>query len=328
MSPAEIPTELVALQRSDVLVLSDVSVDSLSSEQLQHIENYVHDLGHGLVVIGGRRAYGPGGYTDTVLERALPVEMTPRERKDAVAIVFVLDTSGSMANYVGARQKIQLAIEGVRTGIRNLDEEDTAGILGFNTDVHLISDLTSNHSALISAVSKLRPTGGTTKIKDATEKAYEMLKANEAKQKHIVLLSDGKSDGVESALLELAGRIAEARISITAIAIGDANKQLLTQVAETGGGRVVSVQNLQQLPTVLTEAVRETRRYIVQEPFQPVIVVPSEPIVEGIGTPPQPSRLCLNNGEGGRTGFHPFAQRRTYPGRLEFWIGEINRVDI
>ena len=287
MSPAEMPTELVALQRSDVLVLSDVSVDSLSSEQLQHIENYVYDLGHGLVVIGGRHAYGPGGYTDTALERSLPVEMTPRERKDAVAIVFVLDTSGSMANYVGARQKIQLAIEGVRTGIRNLDEEDVAGILGFNTDVHRISDLTSNHSVLITAVSKLRPTGGTTKIKDATEKAYEMLKANEAKRKHIVLLSDGKSDGAASAFLQLAARIAEARISITAIAIGDANKQLLTQIAETGGGRAVFVQNLQQLPTVLTEAVRETRRYIVQEPFQPVIVVSSEPVVAGIGTPPQ-----------------------------------------
>ena len=287
MSPAEMPTELVALQRSDVLILSNVSVDSLSSEQLQHIENYVQDLGHGLVVIGGRRAYGPGGYTDTALERALPVEMTPRERKDAVAIVFVLDTSGSMANYVGARQKIQLAIEGVRTGIRNLDEEDVAGILGFNTDVHRISDLTSDHSALISAVSKLRPTGGTTKIKDATENAYEMLKTSNAKRKHIVLLSDGKSDGAESAFLELASQIAEARISITTIAIGDANRQLLTQVAETGGGRAVFVQNLQQLPTVLTEAVRETRRYIVQEPFQPVIVVPSEPIMAGIGTPPQ-----------------------------------------
>ena len=192
-----------------------------------------------------------------------------------------------MANYVGARQKIQLAIEGVRTGIRNLDEEDVAGILGFNTDVHRISDLTADHNALISAVSKLRPTGGTTKMKDAIEQAYAMLKANNAKRKHIVLLSDGKSDGAESAFLELAAQIAEASISITTIAIGDANKQLLTQVAETGDGRAVFVQNLQQLPAVLTEAVRETRRYIVQEPFQPVIVVPSKPIVAGIGIPPQ-----------------------------------------
>ena len=287
MSAAEMPTELVALQRSDVLILNNIPADAFSSEHRQHLENYVHDLGHGLVVIGGRRAYGPGGYTDTALERTLPVEMTPRERKDAVAIVFVLDTSGSMANYVGARQKIQLAIEGVRTGIRNLDEEDVVGILGFNTDVHRISDLTSDHTTLISAVSRLRPTGGTTKMKDAAEKAYEMLKANAAKRKHIVLLSDGKSDGAESVFLELAAQIAEARISLTTIAIGDANRQLLTKVAETGGGHPIFVENIQQLPEVLTEAVRETRRYIVQEPFQPVIVAPSEPIVAGVGTPPE-----------------------------------------
>ena len=286
MSPSEMPTELIELQRSDVLILSNVSAEALSTEQLQGIENYVHDLGHGLVVIGGERAYGPGGYTDTVLERVLPVEMTPRERKDAVAIVFVLDTSGSMANYVEMRQKIALAIEGVRAGIRNLDEEDVAGILGFNTDVHIISRLTSEHDVLHQAVSRLKPTGGTTKMEDAIQKAYEMLEENDAKQKHIVLLSDGKSRGAASDFLRLAERIAEARISVTAIAIGDANKQLLLEFAETGGGRPVFVENIQQLPTVLTEAVRETQRYTVQEQFQPIIVAPDNPIVTGIGTPP------------------------------------------
>ena len=286
MSPAEMPTELVELLRSDVLILSNVSAETLSTEQLRSIENYVGDLGHGLVVIGGERAYGPGGYTDTVLERVLPVEMTPRERKDAVAIVFVLDTSGSMASYVEARQKIALAIEGVRAGIRNLDEEDVAGILGFNTDVHTISDLTSEHRVLRQVVGRLKPTGGTTKMKDATEQAYEMLEANDAKRKYIILLSDGKSRGAASDFLTLAERIAEARISTTTIAIGDANKELLSQFAEIGGGSAVFVKNVQQLPAVLTEAVRETQHYTVQEPFQPVVVSPDEPIVAGIGTPP------------------------------------------
>ena len=286
ISPPEVPAELVELQRSDVLILSNVSAETLSSEQLQSIENYVRGLGHGLVVIGGERAFGPGGYTDTVLERVLPVEMTPRERKDAVAIVFVLDTSGSMANYVEARQKIGLAIEGVRAGIRNLDEEDEAGILGFNVDVHTISDLTSDHDVLRRTVGRLKPTGGTTKMEDATQRAYEILKANDAKRKHIVLLSDGKSDGDTSAFLDLAKQIAEAQIGITAIAIGDANKEHLTQFAEDGGGRAVFVKNIQQLPAILTEAVRETRRYIVQEPFQPIITAATESIVAGIGIPP------------------------------------------
>ena len=286
ISPTELPVELVELQRNQVLILSNVSVDRFSSEQLQSIENYVRDLGHGCIVIGGERAYGPGGYTDTALERILPVEMTPRERKDAVAIVFVIDTSGSMANYVEARQKIGLAIEGVRAGVRNLDAEDEAGILGFNVDVHTISDLTSDHDMLRQTVSRLKPTGGTTKMKDATKHAYEMLKANDAKRKHIVLLSDGKSDGDTTAFLDLAERIADAQIGITTIAIGDANKEHLTQFAEKGGGRAVFVENIQQLPAILTEAVRETQRYIVQEPFQPVIKAANASIVAGIGVPP------------------------------------------
>ena len=288
--PEEMPTELVELQRSDILILSNVSADVLSPAQLQNIENYVQDLGHGLVVIGGERAYGPGGYTDTALARVLPVKMTPREQKDTVAVFFVLDTSGSMANYVaGHRRKIDLAIAGIRAGIDNLEEDDVAGAISFSAgkDAEVISNLTSDRDMLLQAVGKLKPTGGTTLMKEAIEKAYERLKANDAKRKHIILLSDGKSDEAASELLDLAEQTAKAHISITTIAIGDANRALLRQLSEISGGRPVTVEHLQQLPTLLMEAVRDTQRYIVQEPFQPVITAPNEPIMEGIGRLPQ-----------------------------------------
>ena len=128
---------------------------------------------------------------------------------------------------------------------------------------------------------------GTTKMGAAIEKAYETLKTADAKRKHIILLSDGKSDESESELLALATQAAEAHISITAIAIGDANRALLRQLSEISGGHPVTVEHLQQLPTLLMEAVRETQRYIVQEPFQPVITAPNEPIIAGIGTLPR-----------------------------------------
>ncbi len=287
---AEMPTDLIELQRSDVLILSNVSAEVLSSEQLQNIENYVRDLGHGLVVIGGEHAYGPGGYTDTALERVLPVEMTPREQKDTVAILFVLDTSGSMANYVdGQRRKIDLAIAGISAGIDNLEEDDVAGIISFSAgkDAHVVSKLTSNRDTLLQTIGKLKPTGGTTLMKEAIEEAGEMLKANDAKRKHIILLSDGKSDDTKSDFLELTAQFAEARISITAIGIGDANAELLTALTDASNGHFVPVENLQELPTVLTEAVRETQRYIVQEPFQPILADPNEPIVQDIGTLPR-----------------------------------------
>ena len=187
-TPAEMPTDLIELQRSDVLILSNVSADTLSPNQLQNVESYVRDLGHGLVVIGGDRAYGPGGYTDTALERVLPVEMTPREQKDTVALIFVLDTSGSMANFVaGQRRKIDLAIAGISDGISNLETDDMAGIIAFSAGekAHIISRLTYDHSTLLQAIRKLKPTGGTTRMKEAIEEAYGILEADDAKRKHI-----------------------------------------------------------------------------------------------------------------------------------------------
>ncbi len=283
---AEIPTELVLLQQNDVLILSNVSVDALSSEQMDVIEDYVRDLGHGLVAIGGDHAFGAGGWTDTALERVLPAEMTPRERQESVALVFVIDTSGSMANSVGSQQKIELAIEAIRAGIQNLENEDQAAILGFDVNQRDISPLTSDHDALIRAVGRLKPTGGTTAMDAAVETAGKMLKTAEAKLKHIILLSDVKSAGDPTQFMETAQEIVDARIGITVIGIGDADKQLLQKIEDDGIGQSVHVKDVRELPDVLMDAVRETQSYIVQEPFVPSILNQNVPILKGITSLP------------------------------------------
>ena len=257
--------------------------------------------------------------------------MTPREQKDTVAVLFVLDTSGSMANYVGGqRRKIDLAIAGISAGIENLEEEDVAGIISFSAGeaASVISRLTSNHGALLRAVQGIKPAGGTTLMKEAVDRAYEILEADDAKRKYIILLSDGKSDDTASDFLELAEQIAEARISITAIAIGDANRQLLTQLTETSNGHFVRVQNLQELPTVLMEAVRETQSYIVQEPFQPVITDPSAPIVDGLRTLPQLDGYTATTEKEIAQVFIRSHKDGPVLAGLEFRIGEIDRMDI
>ena len=283
----EIPTELVSLQQNVVLILSNVPADVISSEQMDIIEAYVRDLGHGLVFIGGDQSYGAGGWTDTALERVLPIEMTPRERQESVALVFVIDTSGSMANYVGSQQKIELAKEAIRAGIRNLEDEDQAAILGFDVNQRDISPLTSDHDTLIRAVGRLKPTGGTTAMNAAVETAGKILKSADAKLKHIILLSDVKSAGDPTRFLETAQEIVDARIGITVIGIGDADEKLLQRIEDDGMGRSVHVRDVRELPEVLMDAVRETQSYIVQVPFKPSIIDRNTPILEGITDLPQ-----------------------------------------
>ena len=270
IAPSGFPTDLALLQRYDTVILSNVSADEIPQPQMALIESYVRDLGKGLVVIGGNRAFGLGGYHDTPLERVLPVDMTPKQRKESVALMLVVDASGSMEDYVGADQKIELAIEGVRAAVRVLDEADRVGLIGFAAKPPIKKFIapTDEHERIIHGVGKLYPGGGT-KMYPALERAHNVLKEIDAKQKHIILLSDGKSDG---AFIPLAKRIAADQISVTTIAIGDAAGQKLMQsIAREGQGNYKYVRNVSQLPKVFVNAVRQTQKYTIQQSFQPII---------------------------------------------------------
>ncbi|MCE2395357.1 VWA domain-containing protein [Candidatus Poribacteria bacterium] len=283
LSPSEFPTDLVTLQNSDAIILSNVSADELSALQMEHIESYVRDLGKGLVVIGGDRAFGRGGYHDTPLEKVLPLEMTPRQKKESLALMLVVDASGSMANYIGPYQKIQLALEGVRASIRALDDEDRVGVIAFAAKIRMDRPPTTAHEDMLREVGKLRPGSGT-KMYPALEKAHERLQTVDAKQKHILLLSDGKSEGD---FIPLAKRIAADKMTLSTIAIGDADRALMKAIAEAGGGGYRDVRNISELPKIMADEVRQTQQYTVQEPFQPSVNDGDYPMLAGIDRVPK-----------------------------------------
>ena len=283
LRPSEFPTDFVALQNSDAIILSNVSADELSALQMEHIESYVRDLGKGLVVIGGDRAFGRGGYHDTPLEQVLPLEMTPRQKKESLALMLVVDASGSMANYIGPDQKIQLALEGVRASIRALDDEDRVGVIAFAAKIRMDRSPTTAHTEILREVGKLRPGSGT-KMYPALERAYERLQTVDAKQKHILLLSDGKSEGD---FIPLARRIAADKMTLSTIAIGDADRASMKAIAEAGGGGYRDVRNISELPKIMADEVRQTQQYTVQEPFQPIINDGDYPILAGIDRVPK-----------------------------------------
>ena len=283
LSPSEFPTDLVALQNSDAIILSNVSADEFSALQMEHIESYVRDLGKGLVVIGGDRAFGRGGYHGTPLEQVSPLEMTPEQKKESLALMLVVDASGSMANYIGPDQKIQLALEGGRASIRALDDEDRVGVIAFAAKIRMDHPPTTAHEEIFREVGKLRPGSGT-KMYPALEKAYERLQTVDAKQKHILLLSDGKSEGD---FIPLAKRIAADKMTLSTIAIGDADRTLMKTIAEAGGGGYRDVRNISELPKIMADEVRQTQQYTVQEPFQPIINDGDYPMLAGIDRVPQ-----------------------------------------
>jgi len=284
IEPKLFPNNRVELQSYDAIILNDVHADDLSNDKMELIKSLVRDRGKGLIVIGGDRSFGNGGYFETPLEGTLPVEMNP-EKKQSLALCLVMDKSGSMAELSGSVQKIALAIRATRDVIEALDEEDFMGVIAFDSEAEEIIRLKKvrNKARLADKLSEIEVGGGTA-IYPALDKAHKRLKNADASQKHVVVLSDGKSS--QGDFIGLAQRMREDKITISTIAIGNADKQLMEEIAKAGDGRYKYVADVSQLPDILVKEVRQPQNTLVEEVIQPRIVGDSA-ILTGITSVPK-----------------------------------------
>jgi hypothetical protein len=73
--PPFFPKTAAELLAYDAIVLSNVPASALSDEILGWIDEWIGKRGGGLLMAGGPRSFGGGGWTDTPVERMLPVEI-------------------------------------------------------------------------------------------------------------------------------------------------------------------------------------------------------------------------------------------------------------
>jgi uncharacterized membrane protein len=71
-----LPTTLAQWKRFKVIVLGDLDASFLSPQQQKDLEQAVRD-GAGLVMLGGRNSFAPGGWGKTTLAALLPVSLDP-----------------------------------------------------------------------------------------------------------------------------------------------------------------------------------------------------------------------------------------------------------
>jgi Ca-activated chloride channel family protein len=114
------------------------------------------------------------------------------------AIVFVLDSSGSMRRRVlgSTRTQQQVANEAAALAVRTLDATDLVGVIHFSDQTSVLVPLGPNKDAEASAqkILEISPDGGTD-VREALVEAGRQLREADAKVKHVVVLSDGQSQG-------------------------------------------------------------------------------------------------------------------------------------
>jgi uncharacterized membrane protein len=273
--------------------MANVSATDLSPDKMDLLEVYVRDLGGGLVVIGGPNSYGVGGYFETPLEEALPVEMRIRDqtRIPQLALVFVIDRSGSMeiAGPSGV-SNLELAKEAILRSFNFLNDYDRTGVVSFDTQAFWVIDVqevggTENRQALEAEVASLRPGGGTD-IFGGLSAVDSELPNDPATLKHVILLTDGGAS--EVGILPLVSRMYNNYdITTSVIGVGADYARWLESVAAMGGGNFHVTTTIENIPTIFAaETVLATRSYIFEDPFVPVQTARS-PIMEGITSSPQ-----------------------------------------
>jgi uncharacterized membrane protein len=296
-APADAPADLAGLVAYEAVVLVNVPARSLPVGTMAALPGYVRDLGKGLVMIGGAESYGVGGYADTPVEEALPVYMEVRDKEERpdLALVFVIDKSGSMdachcasedrrapiTGLAGRGRKIDIAKEAVAQAAALLTEADTLGVIGFDrVSTTLVPPTIGASIDEVAALMAPVEPRGTTNVRSGLLAAEEMLAGVDARIKHIVLLTDGWGNG--GAPGDIAARMRDNGITLSVVAAGGGSAEYLEHLAELGNGRYYPVNDMADVPQIFVqETITTVGNYLIEREVVPLAVAGS-PMLAGL----------------------------------------------
>ena len=287
---AAVPDSARELDGYDVLVLSDVARSSLNEQQMRALATYVRDLGGGFILAAGDTSNGgDGGYSRTEIERILPITFDAKRPHRSVAMIIVLDKSGSMGGPDFAFTK-----EAARAPLQLLADTDRFGVVAFDSEFFWAVPLENVDNAekraqMGQAISAIVP-GGETDIYPALDAAYAQLANDSSEIKHVILLSDGHTG--RDPFQSLVEKMAQARITVSTVALGAAaDRDLLAKIAGWGKGRTYYVTDASHVPQVFTyEAELTTGSTLRESPFTPVVKKKAQ-VLKGIDFETAPDLL-------------------------------------
>ena len=268
VAPQLLARELEA-RASGLVVLDDIAIEDLPESAWQRLQRQVTQAGTGLLVLGGPHAFAAGGYRHSTLETLLPVIAEARAPQPPAALLFVLDTSGSMDRQDGGPSRLALAREAMLETAGRLQAGDAVGLLEVAAAPRLLLPLAVRPDP-VAALRRASPgaPGGGTRLAPALQQAVAVLAAAEQEQRLLVLVTDGNVESFE--LDAIAAAIERANIEVIALAIGsDADAGALARLTQYNGGRLLRVDRVAELPMLMRRELDQRRALLQTGPFLP-----------------------------------------------------------
>jgi Ca-activated chloride channel homolog len=269
-----VPADLGGLAGYDVVVLSDIRASDLSPSQLDAIASYVRDLGGGLVLMGGDKGMGPGGYARTPIEEVSPVsfDLKQEHRRASLAEVIGIDISGSMGAKEGGYTKLELANEAAARSAALLGPGDRLGVEHVDTSVKWSVPLgpVVDKPAIDKAIRGVGPGGGGILVDITLDAGYAALDREKSNLKHMLLFADGSdAESMTGCRVKVEGALRRG-ITTSVVALGKGSDvPELEALSRLGGGRFYLIEDATRLPAVFAqETILAARSALVEKDFK------------------------------------------------------------
>lgn len=293
----QFPTGAIELQNYDAVILANVprGPGGITDDQGKALASYVHDLGGGLVVIGGPDALGAGGWQGTELEKVLPLDMdVPAQRQIPKGALVLIMHSCEMpdGNYFG----IQCGIKAVEV----LHARDEIGVISYGGGGSIWDfplAVKEDGAKVIGAIKNMA-LGDMPSFDDSIGLALDGgrggtgLVASDARSKHMIIISDGDPTPPQQALI---AKAKQSNITISTVSVYPHDQSAaglpptMRLIADQTGGRAYGPinGNFNQLPQIFIKEATIVRRSLIQEDLKAGIQIKNAPsasdVLKGIG---------------------------------------------
>lgn len=283
---------LAELQPFDAVVLANVPREHFTGAQIQMLVRNTQQMGAGLVMLGGPDSFGAGGWANTELEKAMPVDFTIKSAKvvprGALAIVFHASEM-PQGNYW---QKV-IAAEALKA----LGPRDYCGVIhygGMGGTGWLwrpgMAVVGPRRNEMLALLERMTP-GDMPDFDPGLILARDGLAGcKDAGVRHLIVISDGDPSPPSARVLQ---SLVDAGITVSSVAVaahGPAESRVMENLAVSTGGKYYAVNNPQLLPRIFQREARRVAQPLIYENlagFRPQIRYPHE-MLSGIEPPLRP----------------------------------------
>jgi len=186
-----------------------------------------------------------------------------------VSLGIVIDTSGSMRNKIDNVNRAALAF------IKASNPEDEVFLIGFNDQVELLEDYTSDLEEIADALDNIVVSGGTA-LYDAIHLAVEKAQKGIKPKKAIILITDGEDRDSYYKLEEMTAKVQESDVQVYSVgflnpvpdkglfgrwskSVPEKAREALQLISEDTGAKAFFPQKVTDISQIVSEVAYELR---------------------------------------------------------------------